>query len=209
MIDTDASRSLMSLELAKTIGNAIAPNPSRLTGLIANEMPTKGIVKAEVKIGNCVVSDELVVVKDLYPEIKIGLKFIIENKRTTDLVEQKLTIPKDDVFIIKVPMQVASGHVPPPEDDAFVCETLPGPDTMSATSEINEKLEQEVDEILNLSTPGLENTEIKEKLRICVLSALGSVRNRGRSRATHRHRRCETFQNCALQNSSAQSRGSS
>ena len=36
---------------------------------------------------------------------------------------------------------------------------------MSATSEINKKLEQEVDEILNLATPGLENTEIKEKLR--------------------------------------------
>ena len=36
MIDTGASRSLMSLELAKTIGNPIAPNPSRLTGPIAN-----------------------------------------------------------------------------------------------------------------------------------------------------------------------------
>ena len=51
MIDTGAGRSLMSLELAKTIGNPIAPNPSRLTGPISNEMPTKGIVKAEVIIG--------------------------------------------------------------------------------------------------------------------------------------------------------------
>ena len=165
MIDTGASRSLMSLELAKTIGNPIAPNPSRLTGPIANEMPTKGIVKAQVKIGTCVASDEFVVVEDLYPEIMIGLKFMIENQCSTDLVEQKLTIPKDDGFIIKVPMQVLSGHVPPPEDDAFVCEMVPGPDTVSAASEINEKLEQEVDEILNLATPGLENAEIKEKLR--------------------------------------------
>ena len=165
MIDTGASRSLMSLELAKTIGNPIAPNPSRLTGPIANEMPTKGIVKAQVKIGTCVASDEFVVVEDLYPEIMIGLKFMMENQCSTDLVEQKLTIPKDDGFIIKVPMQVLSGHVPPPEDDAFVCETVPGPDTVSAASETNEKLEQEVDEILNLATPGLENAEIKEKLR--------------------------------------------
>ena len=165
MIDTGASRSLMSLELAKTIGNPIAPNPSRLTGPIANEMPTKGIVKAEVKIGTCVASDEFVVVEDLYPEIMIGLKFMMENQCSTDLVEQKLKIPKDDGFIIKVPMQVLSGHVPPPEDDAFVCEMVPGPDTVSVASEINKKLEQEVDEILHLATPGLENAEIKEKLR--------------------------------------------
>ena len=128
MIDTGAS--LMSLELAKTIGNPIALNPSRLTGPISNEMPTK----AEVKIGTCVASDEFVVVEDLYPEIMIGLKFMMENQCSTDLVEQKLTIPKDDGFIIKVPMQVLSGHVPPPEDDAFVCETTPGPDTVSVAS---------------------------------------------------------------------------
>ena len=106
MIDTGASRTLM--------GNPIAPNPSGLTGPIANEMPTKGIVKAEVKIGTCVASDEFVVVDDLYPEIMIGLKFMMENQCSTDLVEQKLTIPQDDGFIIKVPMQVLSGHVPPP-----------------------------------------------------------------------------------------------
>ena len=104
MIDTGASRSLMSLELAKTIGNPIAPNPSRLTGPIANEVPTRGFVRAEVKIGTCVASDEIDVAEDLYPEIMIGLKFIIENQCTTDLVEQKLTILKDDDFIIQVPM---------------------------------------------------------------------------------------------------------
>ena len=95
----------------------------------------------------------------------IGLELMIENQCTTDLVEQKLTIPKNDGSIIKGSMQVASGHVPPPEDYAFVCETVPGPDTVSATSEVNKKLEQEVDEILYLATPGLKNTEIKEKLR--------------------------------------------
>ena len=110
---------------------------------------------------------------------------------------------------------VASGHVPPPGDDAFVCETVPGSDTVSATSKINKKLEQEVDEILNLATPGLENTEKKGKianfdswLQRCVLTAFGPVGNRSRSRAPHRHRRCETVQSRALQNCSAQTRTS-
>ena len=165
MIDTGASRSLMSLELARTIGNPIVPNTSRLTGPIANEMPTKGVIKAEVKIGTLVATDEIVVVEDLYPEIMIGLKFMMENKCTSDLVQQKLTILKDDGSIVQVPMQILSGHVLPPEDDAFVCETVPSPDTVSVASEISEKLEQDVDEILNFSTPDLENTEIKEKLR--------------------------------------------
>ena len=80
MIDTSASRSLMSLELAKTIGNPIVANSSRLTGPIANEMPTRGFVKAEFKIGTCIASDEFVVVEGLYPEIMIGLKFMLENK---------------------------------------------------------------------------------------------------------------------------------
>ena len=78
----------------------------------------------------------------------------MENRRSTDLVEHKLTIPKDNGFIIKIPMQVL-----------IVCETVPGPDIASAASKISKKLKQEVDEILNLATPGLENTEIKEKLR--------------------------------------------
>ena len=103
MIDTGASRSLMSLEIAKTIGNPIAPNPSRLTGPIANERPTKGIIKADVKIGTCVGSDKLVVLEDLYPEIIIGLKFMIKNQCTTDLVEQNLTISKMMASSLKYP----------------------------------------------------------------------------------------------------------
>ena len=144
MIDSGASRSLISLEIAKTFCNPIAPIPSRLTGPTANEMPTKGIVKAEVKMGTCVATDEFVVVGDLYPEIMIGLKFMMENRSKTDLVEQKLTTPADDDFIIKVPMQVLSGHVLPPEDDSFVLETVPGSDTVLAASEVNEKLEHDL-----------------------------------------------------------------
>ena len=60
----------------------------------------------------------------------IGLKLMMENRCTTDLVDQKLTITKDDGFIIKVPIQVLNGYVLPPEDDAFVCETVPRTDTV-------------------------------------------------------------------------------
>ena len=158
----------MSLELAQVIGNPITPHNSLLTGPIANEMPTKGIIKAEVKIGTLVAPNELVVVEDLHPEILVGLKFLMENQCTADMVEGKLTIPKDDGSIVKVPMQILGGLILPPEDDAFVFETVPGPDTVSAASETNEKLEQDVDEILNLATPGLENYKIKEKLRVLI-----------------------------------------
>ena len=153
----------MSLELAQAIGNPITPHNSRLTGPIANEMPTKGIIKAEVKIGTLVATDEFVVVEDLLPEILVGLNFLMENQCTADMVEEKLTIPHDDGSIVKVPMQILGGLILPPEDDAFVYETVPGPDTVSAASETNEKFEQDVDEILNLANLGLENSEIKDK----------------------------------------------
>ena len=158
----------MSLELAQAIGNPITPHNSRLTGPIANEMPTKGIIKAEVKIGTLVAMDEFVVVEDLHPEILVGLKFLMENQCTADMFEEKLTIPQDDGSIVKVPMQILGGLIVPSEEDAFVFETVPGPDTVSAASETNEKFEQDVDEILNLATPGLGNPEIKKKLRVLI-----------------------------------------
>ena len=58
VIDTGASRSLMSLELAKAIGIPTTSHASCLIGPIANEMPTKGVIKAEVKIGTLVANDE-------------------------------------------------------------------------------------------------------------------------------------------------------
>ena len=48
----------MTLELAKAIGNPTTSHASCLIGPIANEMPTKGVIKAEVKIGTLVANDE-------------------------------------------------------------------------------------------------------------------------------------------------------
>ena len=168
VIDIGASRSLMSLEMAQAIDNPIVPHTSRRTGPIANEMPTRGITKAKVKIGTLVAMDEFVVVEDLQRDILIGLKFLMENQCTADMVEEKLTIPEDDGSLVKVPMRILGGHILPPEDDAFVSETFPGPDTVSAASKNTDNLERYVDEILNLATPGLENTETKEKLRALI-----------------------------------------
>ena len=55
-----------------------------------------------------------------------------------DMVEQKLTIPNDDGSTVEGPMQHLGGPVLPLEDDVFVFETVPGPDTVSAASKINE-----------------------------------------------------------------------
>ena len=45
-----------------------------------NVMATKGLMKAMVKIGDLVAEDEFVVVDGLYPEVLMGLKFMIEAK---------------------------------------------------------------------------------------------------------------------------------
>ena len=103
---------------------------SRLTGSIANEMPTKVIMKAERK--TLLANDEFVIVVRLHPEVLIGLKFLIEHRCTAHMVEQKLTIQKDDWSIVKVPIQILREPSHPPED-----ETVPGPDTVPTASEVN------------------------------------------------------------------------
>ena len=79
MVDTGSCMSFMSLELARTVGNPIAPHASHLTGAIANEMRTKSVIKAETKHGIRVAADEFSLVKDVYPEIMIGLSSMMEN----------------------------------------------------------------------------------------------------------------------------------
>ena len=69
-------------------------------------------------------------------------------------------------------MQVVRGHGLPSEEDAFVCETVPGPDPVSVASENYETLEQDVDEVLNLATPDLENTELRRTSRCRPVSEL-------------------------------------
>ena len=61
----------------------------------------------------------------------------MDHRCTADIVEWKLNISNDDSSIVKEQIQIIGKHFLPPEDDAFVFDTVPGPDTKSAASEIN------------------------------------------------------------------------
>ena len=80
VVDTGASKSLINSSLATKIEKPIIPHQSKLLGPIGNVMPTRGTLKADVKIGDVVAEDEFVVVDDMYPEVLMGLKFMKENK---------------------------------------------------------------------------------------------------------------------------------
>ena len=63
----------MSLKLFRAIGTRYL-----LTGILANEITTKGVIVAEAEIGTLVANDKFVVVEGLNPETLIELKFLME-----------------------------------------------------------------------------------------------------------------------------------
>ena len=168
IVDTGASNSLISSTLATELGNEIVPNQSSLIGPVGNVMSTRGLMKAMVKIGDLVAEDEFVVVDGLYPEVLMGLKFMIESKIYPNVVSQELVIKKPDRSTVVVPMQLGGRHVPSPGNEAYVFDTIPAPDHVSVATELNDELERDVDEILNLATSDLESAEIKEELQTLI-----------------------------------------
>ena len=73
IVDTGASRSLMSRSLASEIGNPILPYDHNLFGSIGNVIPIDGIMRADIKMGPHATSDDFIVVDQLYPQLLIGL----------------------------------------------------------------------------------------------------------------------------------------
>ena len=78
IVDTGASRSLMSRSLASEIGNPILPYDHDLYGPIGNAIPIDGIMRKDVKKGPHATSDEFIIVDQLYPQLLIGLKYMTE-----------------------------------------------------------------------------------------------------------------------------------
>ena len=62
IVDTSASRILMSRRLASEIGNSILPYDHNLFGPIGNVIPVDGIMRADGKIGPHTTPDEFIVV---------------------------------------------------------------------------------------------------------------------------------------------------
>ena len=78
IVDTGESNSLISSTLSTVQGNEIVSNQILLIGPVGNVMSTEGLMKAMVKNGDLLAEDDFVVVDGLYPEVLMGLKFMIE-----------------------------------------------------------------------------------------------------------------------------------
>ena len=128
IVDTGASRSLMSRSLASEIGNPILPYDDNLFGPIGNVIPIDGIMRADVKIGPHATSDEFIVVDQLYPQLLIGLKFMTENGCQMDLASKQFLIRVSDSKTTAVGVRIGDRYKHPPDDQAYVIQTVKIPE---------------------------------------------------------------------------------
>ena len=165
IVDTGASRSLMSRSLASEIGNPILPYDHNLFGPIGNVIPIDGIMHADVKIGPHATSDEFIVVDQLYPQLLIGLKFMTENGCQMDLASKKFLIRVSDSKTPAVGVHIGDRYEHPPDDQAYVIQTVKNIENPE-NDDLNAEVENDVDEIMQLAASELQNAEIKQKLRV-------------------------------------------
>ena len=164
IVDTGASRSLMSRSLASEIGNPILPYDHNLFGPIGNVIPIDGIMRADLKIGPHATSDEFIVVDQLYHQLLIGLKFMTENGCQMDLASKQLLIRVSDSKTTAVGVHIGDRYEHPPDDQAYVIQTVKIPENPE-NDDLNAEIENDVDEIMQLAASELQNAEIKQKLR--------------------------------------------
>ena len=164
IVDTGASRSLMTRSLAAEIGNPILPYDHNLFGPIGNVIPIDGIMRADVKIGPHATSDEFIVVDQLYPQLLIGMKFMTENGCQMDLASKQFLIRVSDSKTTAVGVHIGERYEHPPDDQAYVIQTVKIPEN-SENDDLIAEIENDVDEIMQLAASELQNAEIKQKLR--------------------------------------------
>ena len=164
IVDTGASRSLMSRNLASEIGNPILPYDHKLFGPIGNVIPIDGIMRSDVKIGPHATSDEFIVVDQLYPQLLIGLKFMTENGCQMDLASKQFQIRISDSKTTAVGVHIGDRYEHPPDDQAYVIQNVKIPENPE-NDDLNAEIENDVDEIMQLAASELQNSELNQKLR--------------------------------------------
>ena len=164
IVDTGASRNLMSRSFASEVGNPILPYDHNLFGPIGNVIPIDGIMRANVKIGPHVTSDEFIVVDQLYPQLLIGLKFMTENGCQLYLASTQFLIRMSDSKTTAIGAHIADLYGRLPDDQAYVIQTAKFTENPQNNYLIAE-IETDVDEIMQLAVSELQNAEIKQKLR--------------------------------------------
>ena len=164
VLDAGASRTLMSRSLASEIGHPILPYDHNLFGPIGNVIPNDGIMRADVKIGPHAISDEFIVVDQLYPQLLIGLKFMTEKGCQMDLASKQILIRVSDGKTTAVGVHISDRYEHPPDDQVYVIQTVKNTENPE-NDDLNAKIEDDVDEIMQLAASELQNAEIKQKLR--------------------------------------------
>ena len=164
IVDTGASRSLMSGSLASEIGNPILPHDHNLFGPIGNVIPIDGIMRADMKIGPHATSDEFIVVDQLYPLLLIGLKFKTENGCQMDSASKQFLIRVSDRNTTAFGVHIGDRYEHPPDDQAYVIQTVKNTENPE-NDDLKAEIENDKDEIMQLAESELQNAEIKQKLR--------------------------------------------
>ena len=164
IVDSGASRSLMSRSLASEIGNHILPYDHNLFGPIGNVIPIDGIMRTDVKIGPHATSDEFIVVDQLYPQLLIGLKFMTENGCQMDLASKQFLIRVSDSKTTAVGVHIGDRYENPPDDQTNVMQTVKNTENPENDG-LDAEIEDDVDEIMQLAASELQNAEVGQKLR--------------------------------------------
>ena len=164
IVDTGASTSLISRNMASLVGKPVNPHPHRLLGPIGNVMPIDGKMLAEVTFGNHKSTDAFIVVDELYPHVLIGLKLLCDNKCQVDIESETLKIKEGDQAETTVPLYVGDRLEPPTDERACVLRTEDEIEEPIASNEVLAKNDEDVNEIVELAASDLQDIQIKEKL---------------------------------------------
>ena len=98
--------------MASLVGKPLNPHPHRLLGPIVNVMPIDGKMLAEVTFGKHKITDEVIVIDELYPHVLIGLNILCDNKCQVDIETETLKIRIGDQAETTVPLCVGDRRRP-------------------------------------------------------------------------------------------------
>ena len=163
-VDTGASTSLISRNMASVVRKPVNPHPHRLLGLIGNVMPIDGKMLAEVTFGKHKSMDKFILVDELYPHVLIGLKFLCDNKCQVDIEHETLKIRIRDQAENTVRLYVGDLLEPPTDESACVFQTEKEIEEPGVSNEVVEKNDEDVNERVELAASDLQDGQIKEKL---------------------------------------------
>ena len=162
IVETGASTSLINHHMASLVGKPVNPHPHRLLGPMGNVMPIYGKMLAEVTFGKHKSTDEFIVVHELYPHVLIGLKFL-SDKCQVDIEDETLKIRIREQAETTIPLYVGE-RLEPLTDEKACVQTDDEIEEPDICSEVLEKNNEHVNEIVKLAASHLQDSQIKEKL---------------------------------------------